>query len=72
MVSDKLYEYILKLPKKNLLNLMLSAIDEMQSYNGRSVTGCIALAMDAKEKDEGKWTLPSLKELKKDTENCPL
>ena len=41
--------HLLKLPKQNLVNLMLSALDEMQVYNGRSKTECIATALGATE-----------------------
>ena len=38
-------EYIKRLRKSELHNVMLAAIDMMQSYNGRTVSECIVLAV---------------------------
>jgi len=72
MISDKLYDYLLHLPRRNLVNLMLHALDEMQAYNGRSFTFCIMEGMGAEKKDEGVWIYPSLKEAKENLDNPPL
>jgi hypothetical protein len=63
----------MKLPKKHILNLMWEALDEMQSYNGRSKQTCILIAMNAEEHEDFKkggssWKLPSMAKLKRDTE----
>lgn len=71
-MDEKLYQLLLKLPKENIVNLMWEALDEMQSYNGRSRQTCIMLAMDATEVGEGKRKLPSLAEIKRSTENMGL
>ena len=75
-MNDKLYEILLKLPRKNLIHLMWGALDEMQSYNGRSRQECIMQGMGAKEKqkEDGtyKYVIESLAELKRNTENMGL
>ena len=40
-------EHILALfnKKRNKVDILIDALDEMQAYNGRSKTDCIALAM---------------------------
>lgn len=69
-MDNKLFETVMKLPKEHIVNLMWNALDEMQYYNGRTKTTCILLAMGAKEADSDghKWRIPSLKELKENTE----
>ena len=71
-MDDKLYELLMKLPRKNLIGCMMQALDEMQSWNGRSRLHCICMAMgcDEKMKDDGNstWTVPSLKEIKDNTD----
>ena len=77
-MNDKLYELLLKLPRKNLINLMWEALDEMQSYNGRSRFDCIMLAIEdateSEEKDNGNisYKIKSLAELKRSTETMGL
>jgi hypothetical protein len=66
-MDERLNEKILKLPKQNIINLMWDALDEMQSYNGRTKQTCILEAMGAKSVGN-KWRLPSDRQLKKDTE----
>ena len=51
-MQDDLYNYLMKLPKANLINLMWSALDEMQAYNGRSRMFCIMEAMGAELADD--------------------
>lgn len=51
------------LPKKNVINLMYNALDEMQSYNGRSITECLVLAVGGEyiyddNKGKYKYRLP--------------
>lgn len=77
-MPDRLYETLTKLPKKNLINLMWTALDEMQAYNGRSRTTCLMLAMgnavESKESESGgtKYRIKSLAELKRETETMGL
>jgi hypothetical protein len=66
MISDALYERLLKLRKEALLNVMLSALDEMQAYNGRTMTECVMLATNSKEVSgcaTREWVMPSVKKL---------
>ena len=62
-INDKLYVFLKDLPSDVLLNVMLSALDEMQSYNGRTMTRCIMQAMDAKKINDNKWEAPSKDEI---------
>jgi hypothetical protein len=76
-LSDKLYEILIKLPRKNLVNIMWGALDEMQAYNGRSRQGCILEAMGAeKETSESgnfKYKLPkTLTKIKRNTDTMGL
>jgi len=72
-MSDALYELLMKLPRKNLIGCMAQAIDEMEQWNGRSRTHCICTALGCKEnmKEDGSstWTVPSLKDIKKNTDS---
>ena len=73
MISDSLYERLSKLHKRALLNVMLTALDEMQGYNGQSMTNAIMRAINAKEVEEGKWFVPTIYQLNKEfKDNCPL
>jgi hypothetical protein len=77
-MDEKLYELLMKLPKANLINLMYGALDEMQSYNGRSRFACIMLAMghavdeELTETGRSKYKIKSLAELKRSTETMGL
>jgi hypothetical protein len=75
--SDKLYEILIKLPRKNLINIMWGALDEMQSYNGQSRQGCILEAMGAEKATSKsgsfKYKLPkTLAEIKRNTHTMGL
>ena len=60
-ISDQLYEYLLSFAKPIQLDIMLEAIDTMQAFNGRSITHCIMIAINAEEiGNEGRqWKLPT-------------
>jgi len=60
------YEILLKLPKKNIINVLYEALEEMQQYNGRTVTHCIMTAMGVEEYEDGKWR-GNLKKVRKHT-----
>jgi len=70
-MDDKLYDFLLKLPRANLIHLMWSALDEMQHYNGQPRTAAIVKALDAKEL-KGGWKLPTLKKVRESTDNIGL
>lgn len=72
-MNDKLYDLLLKLPKKNLLNLLWLALDVMQSYNGQSRTKAIVTAIGGEQKEaEGdlpeRYVVPSLAKIKEITD----
>jgi len=76
-MSDKLYEYLMKLPRKNLIALLYEALDSMQAYNGRSRTQCICMALGFKEekvKNDGnlRWRYIPLAEVKRNTDSMGL
>lgn len=65
-ISDRLHQYLIDLPKPVLLKVMLNAVDEMQSYNGRSHTAAIMLALgaEAQETERGSlWAYPNKDEV---------
>ena len=68
-MDDKLYDLLMKLPKKNLINVVWSALDSMQSYNGRSRTFCVmdSLGVQPNNDMENTWKMPTVKEAKKNT-----
>jgi hypothetical protein len=68
-MNDVTYERLLQLPRANLVNLMMEALDYMQQFNGRGRTTCIMMALNAKEVDEKKWQIPTVAEMKKATQN---
>lgn len=65
MISEKLYDRLMSQKKATILNVMLEALEEMQSYNGQSVTSAVMKAVDAKPSDRAVagWTLPTRVEL---------
>jgi len=72
-MDDKLYDFLLKLPRANLIHLMWSALDEMQHYNGQSRIRAIARTLDARESQSGdKWILPTLRKVREDTDSIGL
>ncbi len=64
-ISEKLLDLIYSLPKDKAIRLMFAALNEMQSYNGQSQTSAICRAINAEEVEDGRYRLPSTKELKK-------
>jgi hypothetical protein len=44
--SNEIMEKFHSKTKKEQINLLLGALDYMQQYNGRTITLCIALAMN--------------------------
>ena len=66
MINGNLYELLLKLDRRRLLNLMLGALDQMQSYNGRSMTDCVCVAMEAEyDSVKDRYKIPSMAEIKR-------
>jgi hypothetical protein len=70
-MDDKLYEILLKIPRKNLIHIMVEALDLMEQFNGRTKTYCICEAMGLEEKEDGGWKLRSIKKVKDYTEEVP-
>lgn len=73
-MDERLYELLLKLPRRNLVHIMWEALDLMQQYNGRSKMYCIAMAIGAKEdsKQDGKYSIPSAQKIKENSESMGL
>lgn len=71
-MDDKLYELLMKLPRKNLISVMMQALDEMQAWNGRTRLHCICIALGCEEKMQNdgsqSYKVPSLKEIKENTD----
>ncbi len=64
IMTDALYERLLCLSKKQIIDLMESSLSEMQSYNGQSINRCILRTLGQEEDDDGRIKIPSVKELK--------
>lgn len=65
---DDLIKLLEKFPKKTLINIMIASLDEMQSYNGQSITSAVCRALDAEETDGPNgvsWKLPPVNKIKK-------
>jgi len=61
-MNENLRKLLMRLPKENLINLMMCSLDVMQGYNGHSRTEAILMALGAEQKD-GKWKLPDWQNL---------
>lgn len=70
-MDDKIYDILMKLNREQLVAVMWNALDQMNQYNGRSKTYCIAVALglEPEEDENGEYTItiPSLAEIKR---NC--
>ena len=67
-ISENVYQLLLKLPKKNLINVMGEALENMQTYNSRSIQECILLALGGKyNENDNRWRMPSLRKIKEMT-----
>ena len=58
-IPENLYNYLLTLPKQELLNIMLEALDEMKGFNGNSYIHCICTAAGFEETKQGVWRIPA-------------
>ena len=69
-ISNKLEEHIDCLTKHGIKNLLIVALDEMQSYNGQSITSAICRAMGAEESTDNnglpRWILPTKAKLRRE------
>jgi len=69
-MNEQLYDRLLELPKQALLNVMLEALDEMQSYNGQSKTSAIMKAIGGVQSEDGRsWKVPSTRTIAKQFRN---
>ena len=65
-MPDWLYEYLMKLPKEQVIEIMADALDLMQAYNGRTIAYCIVTSIEGAtctETNTGRYTytLPKVK-----------
>jgi hypothetical protein len=76
-MNDKVYDLLLKLPRKNLIHLMWGALDIMEG-SCQTRQGCILESMGAEVSDNMKtggfkYRLPpTLKEIKENTDSLGL
>lgn len=64
-MSEKVFKLLEKFTKNELIDLMYSALDEMQSYNGRTKLFCIMTALGAKlDEEKNMYTLPTMEQMK--------
>ena len=68
-LSEKVRDRIKKLPKENIINLLELSLDEMQAYNGQSISSAVFRAIDAEciDEEELRWRLPTQKQLREIT-----
>lgn len=57
-LDPRLHNFLLRLPKDILFEVMYEALEDMQGYNGQSPTEVIAKACGAEEITEGRFKLP--------------
>lgn len=62
-ISSQLHEWLLKQSKERLVEIMVEAPQEMQQWNGRSITHCICEGAGFESNDEGKWKYPQSKKV---------
>ena len=69
-MDQKLEEFILKFPRQIIMNIMESALDYMEQFNGRSINDCILLALEAETYNvdfgDVDYILPSYAQVKDD------
>jgi len=69
-MDTKIEEYLMKFPRRIIINIMEEALSRMEQYNGRSINECILLALEAEtyEVDFGnlQYVLPSYAQVKRD------
>lgn len=74
-MDEKLYDFLLSLPKANIINAMWGALGHM-SYYSRSRSECIVLALggtvDEQPSGRMRFTLPDADFARKLTAHCPL
>ncbi len=71
-MNEKLYDMVMKLPKKNIVNLMWEALSYMEQYNGRTRQACILMALGATQLEDGRWRLPGHEKARENTETMGL
>lgn len=65
-LPDWLYEYLMMLPKDEVIEIMANALDRMQEYNGRTITYCVVSSISGttcEETDDAgyRYSLPEVK-----------
>ena len=63
-MDEKLYNFIMKLPKENIVNLMFMSLDEMKYYNGQTKKSAVLRALGS---EGNKVSLKEAKELTEDS-----
>ena len=48
-LPEWLHEYLMQLSTEQVIEIMADAIDQMQAYNGRSITFCIISSIEGGE-----------------------
>ncbi len=71
-LSSVVHDRIMKLPKANIVNLMMTSLRILQNDKRRSSRRCVMLAMGADEVDDGNFLMPPLKIVKRYTCGAPL
>lgn len=61
-IKENLYNRLVDLPNDVLLNIMVSALENMQSWNGQSCTEAIMTTINAETTEKG-WAMQKKSEL---------
>ena len=71
-ITEKMYARLLGMTKEGSINLLVASLEEMQGYNGQSLTSAIAKTAGGKPTKNG-WLMPSQKKMRDDwAEQYPL
>ena len=61
-IGNKLYDILLEIEQSAAVDILLGALEEMQGYNGQTITDAIYTVIDAENTDDG-CIIPSVSDL---------
>ena len=65
-MDKKVEDFLRKLPRANITNIMDEALDYMQQYNGRTINDCVMYALGVTEDEQGNLCFPPLAQARRD------
>jgi hypothetical protein len=66
-MDKELEDFLRRLPRANITNIMHEALDYMQQYNGRNISECVLYALGGTEDEQGNYIFPTLTEARIDS-----